>query len=578
MTGFKFIFCRKLFVFFFSLFLISFFAKSAFRQNKSSSFANQQRVSTPIKTKISIDKLPLVREPAILTCTITSAKDAPSTKVQIELPPDTRVIDGNVNWEGDIFAGDVLELSLKIAFDTEGNKAIFCRALRVIDADNVWGDLSELYLAIGTDETFKHFTPAPSPRRELPGEPENPKDKKPSEINQEVPVQEMLKNMIPQPPGTMPSDSSLRAASNESTGYEAGLLTINGRWRFYDRDDTLTSEQMLVEIVRGDNNDHLAWCYTDIDGLYSCGPFSNPNSAGIKSWFLSYMNFSPYDDILVTINPDWGTTASTDNAYVTTTPVEIFSDGTHDIGAWEVPNNSTYERAYWITEDLIRVYKYIWFETGMSQNPQETAGPGTVEWKIDSTDGTYYLEAGNIHLTGADPLSNTVVGHEYAHNIMYSVYGYYPTTNCPDLHYIEDRSSIICAWTEGWANFLPLAVNNDPIYRWSSGAMLNLETPTWGTAGWDEGDDVEGRVAGALWDIYDSINDGYDKYCDGSIINIWDVFFHEKHDNFFQYWTSWMSRGHNISGANKSIYQNTIQYSIPPTITMPWIPLLLLDD
>ena len=58
------------------------------------------------------------------------------------------------------------------------------------------------------------------------------------------------------------------------------------------------------------------------------------------------------------------------------------------------------------------------------------------------------------------------------------------------------------------------------MFRWSSGALLNLETPTWGSSGWDEGDDVEGRVAGALWDIYDDVNDGTDNYCDGGIANI----------------------------------------------------------
>jgi transcription elongation factor len=64
-----------------------------------------------------------------------------------------------------------------------------------------------------------------------------------------------------------------------------------------------------------------------------------------------------------------------------------------------------------------------------------------------------------------------------------------------------------------------MAVNNNPFYRWDSGSSLNLETPTWSTSGWDDGDDVESQVAGALCDILDSINDGDDMYTDGDITN-----------------------------------------------------------
>ena len=526
----------------------------AFAQNQNLTTEIYEDVSTPIKTTISIDKFPLLKEPTTLRCEVTSAEDAPGTKVEIELPHDAQVIKGEIRWEGDLYPGDIIELSPTIIFNTAGNKAIFCRALRAIDTDNVWGDLAELYLSVGETETLKHFSPIPSSERDLLGEPEALENENVIEIAPAFPAPKKNDNEVTQPPTTTPSNSSL--INEEPADSLPGDLTITGRWRFYDRNDNLTSEQILVEIVRGDNSNWLASCYTDVNGYYSCGPFVNPGSVGVRSRFISYVAFS-LSDVLVTVNPDWGTVGNASNAFGTTTPVKSYSDGTRDIGAYTVSNGSSYERAYWITKDLILVWKYIWFGAGSS----ESAGSSTVQWKIDSTDGTYYSRGGNIHLKGADPLSNTVVGHEFGHNIMYRVYGnWMPTTYCPSPHYVNRSSHVNCAWTEGWANFLPLAVNNDPVYRWASGSSINLETPTWGTSNWDNGDDVEGRVAGALWDIFDNINDGDDTYSDGSITNIWDTLYHQNDYNFSQYWSAWQSRGHNVSGACMSIYQNTIDY------------------
>jgi len=478
--------------------------------------------STPIQAVLSIDSYPPIGQPATLTCEISSILEAPGTSAQIELPATARLLDGDTNWQGDLLAGESIKLVATIAFEAEGDMAVFCRAHRVIDAENSWGDLAGLYLSIGQTDSLAGFAPIVAEERDHLGEFVALGD---GQVIDDAAVQAApprLDESIKAPPAVDPArdidddavqtapsrldeptkapsprldetvepspavDPALDSDDGPIASFNAaplGDLTITGRWRFYNRADNLIAEQMIVEIVRGDNSNHLAWCYTDVSGYYSCGPFTNPGAAGLRSRFLSYTGFSPYSDILVTVNPDWGTTGNTDNAFGTTTSVQTFSDGTHDIGSWYVTNGASYERAYWVTYDLIRVWKYIWFGTGSSQSPQETSGPSTVEWKIDSTHGTHYHPGGNIHLEGADPLSNTVVGHEYGHNIMYTVYGnWMPTTYCPSPHYVQLSSHVNCAWTEGWANFLPLAVNNDPVYRWASGSSLNLETPTWGTA------------------------------------------------------------------------------------------------
>jgi hypothetical protein len=316
------------------------------------------------------------------------------------------------------------------------------------------------------------------------------------------------------------------------------------------------ANQFRVEIVKGDDLTLLDWCYTDPNGYYSCGPVTNPGSAGIRAYLRSSMTYTPYDQTVQVTSPPCGATISC--SYIIYTDFYELEDGIRDIGTWYVPNEHTMEGAFWLKDDLDRAYKFVWFSTGISQNPQETSGPATILWSNDSTDGTYYKLGGEIHLKGTDKLSHDTSIHEYGHNVMYTLYQSFPTRDCPLVQAVTLLSGPKCAWTEGWATFFPLAVNNDPVYDTSTGS-INLETPNSGTPGWDDGDWVIGRVTGALWDIYDSTNDGSDRFTDG-FTNIWDTIFHQNDNTFLQYWTAWRARGHNQANAVQSVYQNTIDY------------------
>jgi hypothetical protein len=522
--------------------------------------------ATPIQVDLQIDRLARLGETAALSCVVSAAYDAPGARAAIELPANAELASGALSWQGDLLAGQPVTLNATILFKGSGDTAIACRALRPTEELDTWGDLDTLYLSVGEQETLDGFAPVPLTERDVLGEMESP-------------GQGVVLSQLAAYPASSPSDAPDNAApavDAHQKGAEPavaavetplGNLTITGRWRFYNRDGVLDSEQMIIEIVRGDNGNHLAWCYTDAAGYYTCGPFTNPGGVGVRSRYLSYTNFNPYNDILVTVNPDTGTTGSTGNAFAFTTSVQSFADGTHDIGGWSTGSSNNNRRAYWVTNDLIRVWKYIWFQTGSSQSPQETSGQATVQWKIDSTDGTYYSRGGNIHLEGADPLSKTVVGHEYGHNMMWNIYGaWMPTTYCPSPHYIQYASHVNCAWTEGWANFITIAVNNEPVYYWSSGSTLNLETPSWTTSNWDDGDSVEGRVAGGMWDILDAANDGDDTYSDGNLVDIWDTIYHQNDSNYSEYWAAWKSRGHTNTSAGPimSNYQSTIDYRSGP--------------
>lgn len=186
-----------------------------------------------------------------------------------------------------------------------------------------------------------------------------------------------------------------------------------------------------------------------------------------------------------------------------------------------------------------------------------------INWAPDSTDGTYYSPGANdVHLAADDPNAAVTVVHEIGHALMDDIYNdaMPPSPNC-NPHSITGTSSAGCAWVEGWAEWFPATVYNDPFFRWPSGASLNLENQSWGN-GWGEGDTTEGRVAGALIDITDFANEAtWDRYGEG-FANLWFTFMRNVNNTFASFWLSRALNGFNVadSGALADLYQNTIDY------------------
>ncbi len=166
-----------------------------------------------------------------------------------------------------------------------------------------------------------------------------------------------------------------------------------------------------------------------------------------------------------------------------------------------------------------------------------------------------------------------IVQHEYAHRVMHKIL-YHDAIDSPIQpanHYIESISSATLAWTEGWANFFPLAVQNDCIFNYGGYTnSWNLETITWGTPGWDEGDQVEGRVAGAFWDLYDNTNDGTDVYSCG-FLPIWNSFnaYQPQTETFHDFWNIFNKTitDNDAILAGQALHQNTIDYVVVRTIS-----------
>jgi hypothetical protein len=191
-----------------------------------------------------------------------------------------------------------------------------------------------------------------------------------------------------------------------------------------------------------------------------------------------------------------------------------------------------------------------------------------IEWEPGSTEGTYYDTGDDeVRLLGADPDTPWITVHELGHGVMDDVYeDNYPNigSEC-DPHSVPGRSGPACAWTEGFADWFAAEVVNDPDIQIPGGG--NIDTATWGTQGWDNGDQVEGRVAGSLWDLLDSGAEGTDNYQD-TLANVWSTFLDHRSTNFAQWWAQRGQDGRDVSDAALgALFQNTIDYGFRQPLT-----------
>jgi hypothetical protein len=317
-------------------------------------------------------------------------------------------------------------------------------------------------------------------------------------------------------------------------------------------DDTSSGDDLLATgVTNGAGGYTLCWSATDGEG-----------DVGQEV----YIRF-------VSENSTWRVrdTAASDSNYVNSTGAfdDIDLGETHNYGSLQ-PANDVHQglHAFDAMDSL-----WLWTPGACFDRDDVACRQMVANWTNTSVDGTYYSLGGNdIHLAADDPDSEHTVIHEATHATMDDVYedDFPPAPNC-NPHFIQGLSSTGCAWTEGFAEWVPAEVLDDPYYRWPDGASLNLETPSWTTGGWDDGTSVEGRIAGALIDMSDTStrNEAYwDIYGEGDTgtgdsEENFDTFIDTISDTFSEFiLTDRIAQGHSLTDyARGSIFQNTIDFT-----------------
>lgn len=297
---------------------------------------------------------------------------------------------------------------------------------------------------------------------------------------------------------------------------------------------------------------------TDVNGYFSSGQILNDDGPGEDGLDIVAIVF--------TANSAAEVVDSSENPYYNLSNVfQNCPDGTLNVGENLNATGPTQDgRGAWIIfslrNGLTGGYYYL------SSTVSYSTPLVTCRWPHG--DYPLYWTNGTIDLPNWACWWPDIILHEYAHHVMKCCYGYLPNTI--QEHYMTQKSNSTTAWTEGWANFFPLAAFNKPTFvlgvNATHGISYNLETPTWYTSGWDDGDEVEGRVAGALWDIFDSQNDNapwyYDSFSDG-FTRIWNVMSGAPRNTFREFWQAWNITYYARQQTLLAIFQNTIDYRGP---------------
>ena len=345
----------------------------------------------------------------------------------------------------------------------------------------------------------------------------------------------------------------------------AGLAIVcaTGLWSFIDTKGVLRrSSNFGVEVWDADASggaDLLAVGHTIPGGRYNlCYDNTDADAGGLVDPFVRF----------VASNARWRVrnTPASNQTYVFGT--ETVNDQAQNVDFGDKqPGDSSGMRILRAFDAVDRFWNWVPSSCWDANDASAACRQIVINWTPTSTDGTYYSTGTkDIHLAAADPDSAHVVIHEATHAVMDDVYedAYPDHPNCSP-HNINAVSSPGCAWTEGFAEWVPASVLKDPYYRWPDGAELPLETPTWGTPGWDIGIAVEGRVAGAMIDIEDLDNEQiWDRANEGDHRNQWATFINGSAQTYymhFEYDRVRMGYETSDSGSRASAYQNTLGIS-----------------
>lgn len=533
----------------------------------------------------SVDRTPALGETATVRFTVTSQYAAKGVRIEADLPAgltwatppaglasrtqdDAAPVNGGrinrADATGSFKKGEAKTYEGKVTAAAPGPAEIRIRALKD-EARGVSAAEDAVFLTVGSGGSPSVLGIVPPAEGEAVDTPAavEPQPVTPFRQPQEVPDEAKpapTSDDAPPRTGTAPPDSrSATAAPGSGAAAAAPQACVTGKWVYVD------NKGKTRPVV---NASVQAWDSDESNAHDLLGSGVTSSTGTYKICFANVDGTSAGQDVYVkmfTTNSRWKVqkTGTSDSfVFKTKTVVNVKTGTTADLGTTK-PTDASLMRAlqaFDVANDV-----WLWVPGSTCWDGLDTTCRRLVlNWAPGSQEGNFYRgSTDQVFLKGTAPDSRMTVAHEITHALMDDVYEDQspPIPNCSP-HGVSAKSSTGCAWVEGFAEWVPASVYNDPYYRWPSGASMNLETPNKSTEGWDDGDTVEGRIAGALIDISDSTNEGNDIYGEGDPGNIWQTFLKHRSNTFREFWEHRKADGYNTAwtGALKSVYQNTIDY------------------
>jgi hypothetical protein len=504
---------------------------------------NFKKCNVPMEIELYFSSAPMLDEYTVLNIEIKALRDAPNTLIDIELPRQGfKLISGDTQVNEDLSSGSTTIYQIEVLPAALGQYKISASATSEA-TDYVFGKREELYVNIG--EEFSEL----SKTSFIP------------EIAYNRSGLIKIGNSSEPPAQVLPDHKPIEdQAVSYFSAPGSGQIVVRGYWLYQDKNKVNQPLRgAMVEIWDSDSSGDtlLNTTYTNDSGYYASDNISNSDDEGGGQDV--YVKVFSTDNRSVRVT-DFSTPGK---LYYTATPVQNgVADGYVDVGTFSLDDVNN--RMAWYIYDLFAndAFDYLAVNVGW-----ENLYKLQVRWDPTNTsDGTHYHPGGSIDLVAGDRWDSDVFLHEYGHFVMYKIYdGKMPPSPSCYNHYWRSHSSLGCAWTEGWANFLQAAIQNDPIYidTEDQSLRINFEPPTPSV----ENADVEGAVTASLWDIFDpaSTPESWDDMGNGingsSNNGIWSIAYSDGPTDLLEFYSYWINSS---NGYNSEITKIMEHHQIDP--------------
>ncbi|MDD4652165.1 MAG: hypothetical protein PHQ34_08030 [Methanothrix sp.] len=476
------------------------------------------------RTELYIGNFSLIGNPTInstveLNFAIETILDAPNTTVKIILPDEIELISGESVWNGDLQKGKIVNLTVLIKPVESGEFVLSARV---------------------ENEKFKGFNKYFVKNINISGGALYLFNGEPSPLNRQK-SKRILQDSY--------EDNS------SCTNFSAGTANVYGYLNYEDNGGTQHPVRSAIVELWKDNspnaNQLLSTSNTDSSGKFS---FNTYLSSNIRI-FIKIL----CDSEAVRVTTDGN------SLYYTQIPnsgsVEI-SAGTNYLGSYYLSKTYQGWQAY---DYVIKVYQWLDNSAGYKRSKISVKWPSSeclndnnIPWPCSDGDNIYLPQQSSAYW------DSTTVTHEYAHCIMYYLYGNFPNGCHPGDHYINTISCPGFAVTEGWAEFLMCAVDNSPdnCVDITCGRQTNIEDNNWhlGTTckAADTGSIIEGAVASIWWDIFDANNfpsDPDKDYLSLGFSQIFSIMKDHKPTSINGFWDNWIAK-YGYASEMGSVYQS----------------------
>jgi hypothetical protein len=396
--------------------------------------------------------------------TLDTIADAPNTTIKLILPDGIELVSGDLVWSGDIKKSELIERNIFIKPVKEGEFRL-----------KAWVENDKFR---GYDQAFISYINVTLGKLQ----------EKPSEV------------ASPMPMGGKVAYNPPVSEINKSLTSEKGFAVVYGYYK-YEGDDGLqypiknAKAELWKANPSGIPDEMLSVSNTDESGKFN---FQINIPGNINVYVNLYLEDK--DGIICRCTDGSGSIwwDQIPNFGVSKT----ISVGNNDLGT-HVGLLEVYQAYDYVS------YTYNWFNNFGYKRPEVI-----VKWPYDvwpqSTGNEIWLPYKRI---GNNHWDRYVLYHEYAHCIMYNIYNLMPGGCYVDPHFINSESCEGFAFTEGWAEFIAGAVDNDPgnVADTTCNKLTNIEDNNWQLGksscnAINKGAEIEGAVASILWDIFDSNN------------------------------------------------------------------------